>query len=518
MNSVRRAVPGALVALGGIALLSAVMVPLRHHLSPATPALILVVPVAGGVALGGLTAGVVAVLAGFCAYDLLFIPPYGSLAVGTAQDWVALAVYVVVMLVVAGLASSLQRARAEARRHEVETRRLYVLSDLLIGEHPADELLQHIVSTIHQAFRPRWAAALLPEGDSLAVVATAGEPLTTAELRGLAPAGGRPESLRTGNAAEGVVRVALSARGGPIGLVAMACDPLDAHDWELLRTYANQAALALERSQLRQQALRTELLEEVDRWRAAMMGAVSHDLRTPLASVKTAVSTLRHHDPDLGSEDRSELLELIETQSDALDRLVANLLDVTRIQSGALELRRDICPVSEIVDGALRALRPLGEGRVVVTTPPDLPLVDVDQLLIEQVLANLIENAVRHSPEDQPVEVTARRVAPAAPAAPVAPVAPAAPAGVAPGPAGDGRCLVEVGVRDHGPGVPAGERDRVFQMFNRVSGGGRAGLGLAIAKAFVEAHGQAIRVGDAPGGGAEFLFTLPVADIAIDAA
>lgn len=518
----RRFFGGALVALAGIAVLSGAMIPLRDHLSVATPALVLVVPVVAGVAAGGLWAGVLAVVLGFVAYDFFFIPPYYTLSVGTAQNWVALGVYVVVMLVVAALVVSLQRARAESWRRERDTRHLYDLSDLLIGDKQLSELLQLIVSTIHQAFNARWVAVLLPSvrgqgaGDaSLAVAATAGEELSADELRSLSPEPGRTANLRTGGGRAGsgrtgggraggrraggpgiehgesgqsgetgeeVIQVALTARGRPVGLVAMAGPPLDHHDAELLHVYGNQAALALERSQLREQALRTKLLEEVGQWREALMGAVSHDLRTPLASVKAAVTTLRRPAPILSEGNRAELLELIETQSDALDRLVENLLDMSRIQAGALRLRREISPVSDIVEGALRVLGRV-DVDVVVTLAADLPPVDVDQILMEQVLANLVDNAIRHSPGAGPVEVSAT---------------------IAGG-------LVELEVRDHGPGVPGTERDQVFQMFNRVSGGGRAGLGLAIAKAFVEAHGQTIRVEDPPGGGARFVFTMAAA-------
>ena len=483
----RRTVAGVLVAVVGVALLSGAMVPARHHLAIATAALVLVVPVVAGVAVGGLLAGLVSVVVGFFAYDLLFIPPYDTLSVGSAQNWVALGVYVVVMLVVARVVVFLQRARAQARREEDATRRIYVLSDFLITDKPVGDLLQLIVTTIQQAFGPRWAVILLPDGHDLKVAATAGQPLSESELTALSPLPGRAESLRPDRRGEGVVRLALTTRDRPVGMVAMASAPLDPHDWELLRTYAIQAALALERSQLRDQAMRTELLEEVDRLRDSMMGAVSHDLRTPLASVKAAVTALRRSNGNLSATDRAELLELIETQSDALDRLVANLLDMTRIQSGTLELRREISLVADLVRGAMQTSTVSGP-EVTLALANDLPPVDVDQVLVERVVANLLENAARHAPDGSPIEVAAI--------------------------AKDG--VVELAVLDHGPGVPAAERERVFQMFNRISGGGRAGLGLAIAKAFVEAHGQTIRVEDAPGGGARFVFTMPTADLSAD--
>ncbi|HTX63788.1 MAG TPA: ATP-binding protein, partial [Acidimicrobiales bacterium] len=381
----------------------------------------------------------------------------------------------------------------EARRDADATQRLYELSDLLIGDQPVTGVLGVIAGTLRQAFGARWVAVLIPDArDSgrLAVAATAGDP-PERDLAALAPAGGRTESLQpwtdTGLPSDGVVRIALAARGRPVGLVGLAPGAaLDRHELELARTYANQAALALEASQLREQAMRTELLEQVDALRASLMGAVSHDLRTPLASVKTAVSALRRAGSrgSLSDGDREELLALIEERSDALDRLVANLLDMTRIQSGALELRRAITPVADVVEGGLRAsaVTPLG---VTVDLQADLPPVDVDVVLMEQVLANLLDNAARHSPDGTPVRVAAEAH-------------------------GD---VVVLSVSDRGPGVPDAERERVFTMFSRLGAQGRAGLGLAIARAFVEAHGQSIHVEDVPGGGARFVVTLPAAHV-----
>jgi len=491
MSSFGRGLRGSVVALGTVGALCALMLPFRSHLSVATTALVLVVPVVLAVAAGGFRAGALAVAAGFLADDLLFIPPYGRLSVGNAQNWTALAVYVVVMLVAARVVARVDAARAEARRREVQTRHLFDLSDVLIGVTPLADLLGRIVFTMQRAFSLRSAALLLPTGDEVRVAAEAGTPLSPDELRAVSPSGGErrsvvPMSGRRAVPGGEMMVVPLVSSGRPLGLLVAAGGPLDVHDQELLRTYANQAALALERSQLREQALRTALLEEVDRWRGALMGAVSHDLRTPLAAVKAAVSDLRRHDVALSPDDVDELLELIEVQSDRLARLVANLLDMTRIQAGALELHPEPTALSELVEEGLGALgAELERGRVKTNFVGDLPLLDVDHLLVAQVLANLLENAHRHAPEGTVIEVQARR-------------------------AGQ---VVEVAVEDHGPGVPEEERERVFQMFNRISGGGRAGLGLTIAKAFVEAHGQEIHAEEAPGGGARFVFTLPVAQV-----
>jgi two-component system sensor histidine kinase KdpD len=229
------------------------------------------------------------------------------------------------------------------------------------------------------------------------------------------------------------------------------------------------------------------LLEEIDTLRRALVGAVSHDLRTPLATIKLSASALVESGASLSPDDIKELAELVDAQADRLDRLVSNLLDMTRIQSGALEVRRQPAALGDLVDEALLVLGRSGRSAEVDwLLPDDLPLVDVDHVLVRQVLANLLDNALRHSPPRGAVTVSA-----------------------APSAAGK----VEVRVTDSGPGVPPDERERIFQVFNRREAGGRGGLGLAIVQAFLEAHGERIWVEDARRGdgarGASFVFTLP---------
>ncbi len=492
----RRALAGVLVAVATIAVLTAVMVPLRASLAVATSALVLVVPVVLAVVAGGISAGVVAVALGFLAYDFFFIPPYGTLNVGATQNWVALGVYAAVMLVVTQVVERLHAARREITARAAATRRLLALSDLLIADKPQGELLSSIVATVQAAFGFSAVALLLVgaggEGRADSPAAAAGETLTPAELAAAMPSGGAVSSLvsapaRPGGAAEDwLLTVPLVATGRPLGALVARGHRLDPEGREFLHVYATQAALAVERAALHEQALRTELLEQADRWRSALVGAVSHDLRTPLASVKAAVSDLRRSDVPLSDANRDELLALVEMQSDRLARLVTNLLDMTRIQSGALVARRGVLSVDELVDEALAMLTGSGiEGRVLRRLDPELPPVDGDHALLAEALANLVENAMLHAPDAGTVEIGARRDAD----------------------------RVEISVTDHGPGIAPEERERIFLMFNRVGGGGRAGLGLAIVKAFLEAHGEAVRVADAPGGGATFSFALPVARV-----
>ena len=489
-----RAVLGTVVAIAGQVALLAVMVPFRAHLSVATPPLVFVVPVVIGVVVGGLVPGAVAAVSGFLFYDIFFIPPYGTLTVRGTQNWVALVVYVIVVLVVTRVVTAQQAAREDAQRRERDADRLFELSQTLIGDLTLSELLEHIAGTVQAVFAPRWTALLLPgvdwtsrsEGPELSVAARAGQELTPEEMVSLTTSNGQTRSLGMVGGSPGRVAVALVASNRPVGLLVLQEVQFARRDRALLGTFANQAALAVERAQLQEQAVRSRLLEEIDRWRGAMMGAVSHDLRTPLASVKAAVSSLRREDVMLSAADRADLLELIELQSDRLARLVTNLLDMTRIESGALAIRPILIPLDELVDEALAALSGLvPPDRVCVDTAPDLPLLEIDHVLIGQVLANLLENAARHSPIETTIRIGARSVA------------------------GPETPLVEISVADEGPGIASEERERVFEMFSQNSGGARAGLGLAIAKAFVEAHGGSIWVEPDVTRGATVVFTVP---------
>lgn len=493
----QRIVVGIVATLASLGVLLAILLPFRSNLSTAIPALVFVLPAVIGVVIGGFWVGVVGATAGFLAYDFFFLPPYNTLTVRSAQNWIAIAVYVAVVLIVAQVVAQLRAAREEALRRNEESERLYELSQALIGDLSLTQLLTHIVDTVQGVFEPRWTALVLPHGDheepvpgeALEVAATAGKAMSDAEIGSLVSARGETRTLGlfAGGGGQGPrkVSIALVVNERPVGMLVLQDVALEGLERSVLGTFANQAALALDRARLREQALRARVLEEIDRWRRALMGAASHDLRTPLAAVKTAVSSLRQADARLSDKDRAELLELIEQQSDRLARLVTNLLDMTRIESGALEIRPTAIPLDELVDEALGNLGGLvGRERVHVEAPADLPMLRIDHVLISQVLSNLFDNAERVSPAGSAILVGAR---------------------IAPGP-GEG---IEIAVADEGPGIPEEERARVFEMFSQNGRGGRAGLGLAIAKAFVEAHGGLIWVDPDAVAGARIVFTVP---------
>ena len=254
----------------------------------------------------------------------------------------------------------------------------------------------------------------------------------------------------------------------------------------LLETLAGLIALALERAELAEQAEHARIQIETERLRNSLLSAVSHDLRTPLAAIAGASSTLFERHDALTSAARRELAESIFDETERLNRLVANLLDMTRLEGGALTMKKEWQPLEEIVGVVLNRLaRPLREYKVVTYIPPGLPLLPLDDVLIQQVLMNLLENAMKFSPTGSALELSAF------------------------GRPGD----VTVTVADRGPGFPPGEEQRIFDKFYRVDRqGGRsgAGLGLAICRGIVELHGGQIWAENRPAGGAAIHFTLPI--------
>ncbi len=466
------------------------MLPVRNSLSFAAAALVFVLPVVGAMLVGGTRVGLIGVVLGFVVLDLVFIPPYWTLAIGSGQNWLALIVYAAVVVLVATVVSRLQQLRTDSARRAADSRRLLELSELLVADKPLKEMLAVVASSVRSAFNLETVALLLPSAGTgyLEIVASDGAELGGESLDRLLPAPGTPASL-TGSIVAGALlrQIPLTAAGRPVGLLVLRGRALDVHDRGLLATYANHAALAIERAKLRDQAFQARLLQKVDEWRAALVSAVAHDLRTPLASIKVAVSDLRDPAIVLPEPARRDLLETIEEQTDRLTRLVSTVLDLWRLEAGALKPKREALDVDDVIDEAAALVeRPLDTSRLRRAVAPDLPPVEVDPTLIAQALANLLENAARHSPPDAEILVEATRSR---------------------GSADE----VEIAVSDSGPGVPPDQRELIFDLFHRGSDGGRAGLGLAIAKAFVEAHGGRIGVGTARGGGARFVLTVPVA-------
>jgi two-component system sensor histidine kinase KdpD len=269
--------------------------------------------------------------------------------------------------------------------------------------------------------------------------------------------------------------LAFSARGGGLAL----------EQRQLLDAFARLAALALERARLAKRAEEAAIRAQTEETRSSLLSTVSHDLRTPLAAITGAATTLRDEGTAVDEAQRADLLETICEEADRLERLVRNLLDLTRLQSGALEVKREWIPLEEIVGAALMRVEARLEGRRIQTDlAADLPLVPVDAVLVEQALLNLLENAAKHTPDGSPVEIAAHATEQA----------------------------IVVDVADRGPGLPPGDEERIFDKFfrGRKAGASGAGLGLAICRGVAQAHGGTLVASTRPGGGALFRMTLPL--------
>jgi two-component system, OmpR family, sensor histidine kinase KdpD len=262
----------------------------------------------------------------------------------------------------------------------------------------------------------------------------------------------------------------------------------------LLATFANQAALAVEQGRQEDERARTRALEETDRLRTALLNSVSHDLRTPLASIKASASSLLDPEVHWDEHQRREFLLTIDEEADRLTRLVHNLLDMSRIEANALDPRLEETSLAEIAGSVVRRVRASanaesGGQRVDVHVPETIPPVLADPVLLEQVIGNLLDNAVRYA-QGSPIAVVAREL----------------------------KDSVELRVVDHGPGIPEPERERIFDQFYRLKGGGKrpegTGMGLSICRGIVAALRGNLRVETTPGGGASFILTLPLASLA----
>lgn len=473
---------GWVLGIASIVVLVMILLPFRTHIAEATTTLIFVIPVIISVVRGGLLVGLVNTVVSALLLDFFFIRPYGTLTVGSTQNWVGLGVYLVVVTLVAQVVAKLDEARTEANRSADSMRRIYELSERLVQGQTVDELLTAIVRAVQHEFGFDGVSLFILEGDGLIMAATIGTPLSEEERNQFSPQSGHPTSVSTAIGTNvGLRTVSLNSSGRPIGLLVLKGTQISEADSSVLITFANDAALALERAHLDEQASRAKFLEESDHMRQALLGAVSHDLRTPLATIKVASSTLVNAPQSLSASDIVELSELIEIEADRLTRLVSNLLDMTRIEAGVLTVHRRDTSAGELVREALSILGPsVRADRISLDVSDSLPPVSVDPVLINQVVLNLLDNALRFSPEHGVITIKATLVAD----------------------------RVILAISDQGPGIAAEDREAIFNRFVKFDTGGRAGLGLTIAKTFVEAHGEEIWCEEALEGGAMFAFTM----------
>ena len=412
-------------------------------------------------ALLGLTSGILAALLGFTSLNWFFTPPVHTLAIEKSDDVVAAIAFLAAAAILSTIVHRLSdlRVRAEARAREAQLR-----IDLTARLTSGADLGGVAASAAH-------AIAGLFE-------------LTTCRVR-IDDA----ESSARGPAERPQDPVLVLGGGDVVVETVGPRRPLTPDDRAVLDGLVSALTGARERYQLERAAADARLAIQVSQTRAGLISAVSHNLRTPLASIRAAAATLRAPDVELDATDRRDLLDTVVEETERLERLVSKTLDLGKIRAGALEPERETIEIGELVAAAIRRLRPLARAHIVrVDVDRSLPPVSVDVAMIEEVFMNLLENALRFGPPGSEITVSAR-------------FASGAPAG-----------SIEVSVADHGPGVLPEDRTRIFEDFVRADSradSGGTGLGLAIARALVTAHGGQLSVGETSGGGATFRFVLP---------
>ncbi|MGI9059235.1 MAG: sensor histidine kinase [Ktedonobacteraceae bacterium] len=484
----------------------------------------------------GMFAAVLSALVAFSSFDYFLVPPLYTFTIARFEEWLALFVFLTTAIITGQLASTMRSRAEQARRQARETRILYELVRATNSEEKQERQLNVLARAIVDVFASwgvRDCAILFPDANGKLVLQASTQPIDepvalsadeaataawvmsqaqTVELHDVsltsqASMSSAPRAIvrntaalqptrrymrmipiRMGQRVVGVMRLLIEddprlfMTENSLGVDQESSDPRTAFFW----TFLDQATSIIERARLRQESLQIELLQRTDKLRAALLSSVSHDLRTPLSSIKAAASSLLQEDVHWDEEARRSFALAIEREADRLNRLVGNLLDMSRIEGGALKPEKEWYPVGELIHDVLGHMQPIVQGRVVQThLPDDLPPVELDYLQMDQVLTNLIENAVRHTPPETPIEVSAQR---------------------------EGEQMV-ISVADRGPGIPERDKVHIFDKFYRVLGtqrGTGSGLGLAVCKGLVEAHGGSIWVEDRENGGAIFRFTLPI--------
>jgi two-component system sensor histidine kinase KdpD len=464
----------------------------------ANVALVFLTAVLTSAVMYGLWPSLFACLASALLYNFFFLPPLYTFTIADRENVVALFFFVVVAMIASNLASRVRAQALASRERAATTENLYVFSRKLAGVFTLDDLLWAAAFQFAQMLHTR-VVILLPEGESVAV--RAGYPpedtLDEADVAAAiwvwqhgSPAGRGADTL------PGAKRLFLPMRTGRgiTGVVGLDNDkpgPLLSPDQRrLFDALADQAALAIERIDLAREIGQARVAAETERLRSALLTSISHDLRTPLASILGSATSLRSYGKEMDPKTQNELVDTIREEAERLNRFIANLLDMTKLESGAIAPHAEAVDLADVVGSALRRAAPVAAGhKVELIFESGLPMVTLDPVLFEQVLFNLLDNAAKYTPSGTRIVIRARR---------------------------DGG-LMRIAIEDEGPGIPAGDLEHIFDKFYRGQSGDShragTGLGLAICRGFVEAMGGTIAAANRAGGhGAMFTIALPVAE------
>jgi two-component system sensor histidine kinase KdpD len=454
-----------LLAFGEIALVTGVFLVLQNILDTTIIALLYLIPLGMVTAFLGLETGIISALITFLTFNYFFIEPYHTFAVHQPIDVVILVVFLIVAVVISQLVGRAQMGLAAATAREREATQLYELSTALVGLHD-DHAIAEILAKQVQA---------VSLGEHIQINITERQPFIFHLPETITPPR-LPELSVPIEAARGILGGIQVWRSAPAILPA---------EKRLLKTFASQGALALERTLFAQAESRARVLEESDRLKTSILSSVSHELRTPLSTIKAASSSLRSREVSWGSPASAELILAIDNEADHLNMLVGNLLDMSRIEAGVLKPKREWNILSEIVGSVLARMKHLAEEhRISVDVSENLPFLPVDYVQMEQVFTNLLSNSLKYAPVDTVIRIYAQVKAE----------------------------NIHVQVSNQGPSVPSEDLARIFDKFYRITAADRVtgtGLGLSICKGIIEAHGGQIWAENVSEGLA-FNFILPL--------
>ncbi len=444
---------------------SAALYPFRESISLAVVALVYLVPVTLGAVWRGLGPGAASAVAAFLSFNYLFIQPYYTFEVHNPGDWVVLAAFLAVAFVISELMGRTRVNLGLARAREIEAVRLFELATTLARSR--DE------QAVAEALAEKAIDALLADRVEVSIESGAGS---------LAFARGMKFSRKPD------VVIPLQAARGLIGEIRLwrIRPPIQPAEERILQTFASQGVLAIERIRLSNADHKARVLEESDQLKSSLLSSVSHELRTPLSTIKASVSSLRSGEIEWDSEARADLLVTVEEEIDHLNVLVGNLLDMSRIEAGALKPQKKPNMLAEIVEAVLARMRSqTQQHRIGVDVRDDLPLVNVDFVQMEQVFTNLLTNSLKYAPPGSTIRITAQQEAEQA---------------------------LLVRLTNQSIPIPENDLERIFDKFYRIDPSARvtgSGLGLSITKGIIEAHGGKIWAENLPDGLA-FNFIIPL--------
>ncbi len=454
-----------LFAFGLIALVTGILFVLRDVLDTTLVALLYLVPLGAIATLWGVGAGIASAFAAFLMFNYFFIQPYYTFAVHRPTDVVILIMFLVVAIVISQLVGRMQASLAAATAREREATQLYALSTALAGLHDEKTIAQTLAQYIQDVLQ-----------SEVIELRVANEPELVAQLPDGATPERDPEWVLPMEAVKGAVGEIRVWRHAPA---------ITSREKLLLQTFASQGALALGRARLIRSESRAKVLEESDRLKSVILSSVSHELRTPLSTIKAAASSLRSNAIGWDSPARTDLIAAIDDEADHLNMLVGNLLDMSRIESGALKPRREWNILAEIVGSVAARMKHQAKNyRIEMDVPENLPLMPVDYVQMEQVFTNLLSNSLKYAPEGTLIRILAFV---------------------------EGND-VHVVVQNQGPQIPNEHLERIFDKFFRLTATDRVtgtGLGLSICKGIIEAHHGRLWAENVHDGLA-FNFTLPL--------